>query len=258
MSRVPEDQFSKLIDRLAQCDFDCLQAVSQLEAARTVRARNQNKIDEAMKSVAAIEFKKDPRVVAMVAQIDESRKLAESQQQSPPPAVLAARQKLETLSNGYDALWESEYPGIRKRLAERDQGMLSDAKIGELELAVETAMRLRTAYAKQLEKIKVVEKPPGDDTFEAVCLNYQLNCLLNREDQVKQHLEQLAFEAGRDHYRVTLLDTGSAPTNPSNDKRVAYIAAAPGYVFFVLLGLFLVQAIMAGRSPEMRYARKPG
>ena len=54
--------------------------------------------------------------------------------------------------------WESEFPGIRKRLADGDPGMLSDAKIRELEVAVETARRKRTAYAKQLEKIKVVRE----------------------------------------------------------------------------------------------------
>ena len=138
------------------------------------------------------------------------------------------------------------------------KGTLSDAKIWELEVAVETANRLRTAYAKQLEKIKVDQKQTNDDTFDAVYLNHQLNSLLNREDQVKKLLEQLAFEARRDHYRVTLLDPASAPKNPSNDARLHYMAAAPLCVLFVLLCLFLVQEIAAGRRPDMRYGRAPG
>jgi capsular polysaccharide biosynthesis protein len=183
LSKVTEDQYAKFIDRLAQCDFDCLEATSRLDAAKSIRARDQNKIDEE-----------------------------------------------------------------RKRSADGDQGNLSDAKIRELEFAVETATRTRAAFAKQLEQMQVVEKPRKDDTFEAVYLNYQLNSLLNREDQVKKHLEQLAFEAARDHYRVKFLDKASAPQTPSNDKRLKYMAVAPVYVFFLLLGLFLVQEIMAGRS----------
>jgi succinoglycan biosynthesis transport protein ExoP len=46
LTKVAEDQYVKFIDRLAQCDFDCLEALSHLEAAKLVRARNQNKIDE--------------------------------------------------------------------------------------------------------------------------------------------------------------------------------------------------------------------
>ena len=175
-------------------------------------------------------------------------KLADSKGEPPPPEVLAARAKKQKLSKEYAALWESEFPGIRERLLDGKQGMLSDAKIRELELAVETATRTRVAYAKQLEKLKVIEKPRTDDTFEAAYLNRQLNSLLNREDQVKKHLEQLAFEAARDHYRVTLLDPASAPTTPTNEARLRYISAVPVCVFFLLLGLFLVQEIMAGRS----------
>ena len=36
LSRVSEDQYAKLLDRLAQCDFDCLEALSHLEAAKSV------------------------------------------------------------------------------------------------------------------------------------------------------------------------------------------------------------------------------
>ena len=107
------------------------------------------------------------------------------------------QQKRETLSKEYEALGESEFPGRRTQLAERDQGMLSDAKFGELEVAVETANRPRTAYAKQLEKIKVVHKPPNDYTFGADYLNHQLNSLVNREDQVKKLLEQLLLRKSR-------------------------------------------------------------
>ncbi len=258
LSRVAEDQYAKLIDRLAQCDFDCLEAQSHLEAAKSVRARNQNKIDEETLTRTAVEFKKDPRVVALADELDESRKLADSKVQPPPAAVLAAREKLKKLSNEYEELWASEYPGIRIRLDDGNRSILSDAKIRELEVVAETARRKRTAYAKQLEKINVVKKPGSGDTFEAVCLNYQLNSLLHREEIVENHRAQLMFEDSREHFRVIPIDAASAPKSPSNDSRLRYMAAAPVYVFFLLLGLFLVQEIMAGRSPEMRYVRKPG
>ena len=258
LKRVAEDQYAKYLDRLAQCDFDCLEALSHLEAAKSVRERNQAKINEELESLVAAEFKKDPRVVALIEQIDESKKLAESKDQASPPAVLAAREKREKLSKEYEALRASDLSSIRKRLADGDPGMLSDSMIRELEIAVETARRKRTAYAKQLEQIRVIEKPGTDATFEATHLNYQLTSLLNREDQVKKHLEQLMFEAEKVHYRVTVLDPASAPKTPTNDLRLKYVAAAPPCVFFLLLGLFLVQEIKAGKSPETRYFHNSG
>ena len=60
---------------------------------------------------------------------------------------------------------------------------------------------LKKVKEKQTELFKAMEvdqKATNDDTFEAVYLNYQLNSLLNREDQVKKHLEQLVFEASRE------------------------------------------------------------
>jgi capsular polysaccharide biosynthesis protein len=255
LSNVPEGQYAKFLDRLAQCDFDCLEAQSRLEAARSVRARNQNKIDEELETLGAAHFKKDPRVVVLINQIGDCKKRAESKEQAPPSAVLVTRETLEKLSKEYKALWASEFPAIRLRLSDADLGMLSNAKIRELEVAVETASRTRTAYAKQLEKMQVVEKPGSNDTFKANYLTYQLNSLLSREDQVIKHVEQLKFEASREHYRVTLLDPASAPRSPANVRRLKYMAAAPVYVFISLLVLFLVQEIMAGRSHATPYAR---
>ncbi len=180
-------------------------------------------------------------------QIEESRKLAESRDPVPSPAVLAARERHQRLSKEYDALWASRGPGIRKRLAESDQSLLSDARIRELEVGVETAKRKKEGFAQQFEKMEMVGEPKSDDDFEAAHLNYQIQSLLNWEEIVKRNLEQLKFEASQDKHRVVLVDPAAAPKEPSNNKRINYMAIAPAAVLFLLVGLFLTQEIVAGR-----------
>ena len=65
--------------------------------------------------------------------------MGESKDQTPTPAVLAARERHKNLSSEYDTLWARRGPDIRKRLAEADHGPFSEARIRELEVAVEKA-----------------------------------------------------------------------------------------------------------------------
>jgi capsular polysaccharide biosynthesis protein len=248
LNKATEEQFSKLIDKQVQCDLDYLDAVSHLEATRTVRERHVDRINEELETRVAEEFKNDPSIAALVNQIEESKKLVESKEQAPPATVAAARAKHEQLSREYDAFWASRRKGIRKRLSDGDQGLLSEAKIRELEVAVEKARRKKEGFAQQFEKIKVIREPQNDTAFEVTYLNHQVTRLLTWEEQVKKNLEQLKWEASQDRYRVTLLDPASAPRIPTNNGRLKYMAAAPVAVFFLLLGLFLAQELMAGRN----------
>jgi polysaccharide biosynthesis transport protein len=144
-----------------------------------------------------------------------------------------------------------KYPEILSRLTVGSAGdTQSLQKIQELEQKIEEIKKVKEKQAELFKTMQVDQSTTNDDTFEAVYLNYQLNSLLNREDQVKKHLEQLAFEAARDHYRVTLLDPAAAPVNPTNDKRLKYMAAAPVGVMFMMLGLFLLLEIKAERVAD--------
>ena len=95
--------------------------------------------------------------------------------------------------------------------------------------------------------MEVVSEPKSDDDPEAAHLNHQIQSLLNWEEIVKRNLEQLKFEASQDKHRVTLVDPAVAPKEPSNNKRIQYVAVAPAAVLVLLVGLFLTQEIVAGR-----------
>ena len=98
--------------------------------------------------------------------------------------------------------------------------------------------------------MKVDQQATNDDTFDATFLDYEIRKMQSREDQVEKNLEQLKFEAQQDKFRVVLVDPASAPKNPSNDKRLKYMAAAPVGVLFMMLGLFLLLEIKAERVAD--------
>ena len=73
LNKATEEQFAKLIDKQVECDLAYLDALSQLEAVRTVRERNLDRMDQERGAQALDEFKSDPKVAALVDQIDEAK-----------------------------------------------------------------------------------------------------------------------------------------------------------------------------------------
>ena len=232
---------------LLSCDVELLDAQSNLEATKAIRAKHLKQSNEELDTQVAEEFKKDPKVIALMDEIAVNRKLAESNDQPAGPAVLAAREKLATLSKEREALQAKEFAGIRQRLADRDQGGLSGAKILELEVAGEKARRKKQALSKQFQETQVEHKATDDDAFQATVLSKQVESLLGWEEMVKRNLEQLKFEASQDKYRVVLVDSAAAAPTPTHNNRLRYMAAAPVVVLILLLGLFFAQEINAGR-----------
>lgn len=252
LNKATEEQFAKLIDKQVECDLAYLDALSQLGAVRTVRERNLDRMDQERGAQALDEFKRDPKVAALVDQIDEAKRMGESKEQTSSPAVLAARERHKNLSSEFDTLWTRRGPDIRRRLAEADHVPLSEARIRELEVAVEKARRKKEGFAQRFEKVEVIREITVDATYEANYLTHQLESLQIWEDQVKANLERLKFEASQDKYRVALVDSATASRTPTNNKRLSYMAAAPVVILFALLGLFLAQEIAAGRKAAVR------
>jgi polysaccharide biosynthesis transport protein len=259
---LSEDHVQKMMAEMVQTDLTLIEAQSMLDVKRDgYKARleeNQQprqQVDPQQLARIREEFGKDAEVVALKREFDDTREHLEriklNVRQAHDPARVAAQKQFDKLQQEYTDLWELKYPEILARLT---GGPIADtqslAKIQELEQKIELIKKVKDKQTELFKAMQVDQKTTNDDTFEAVYLNYQLNSLLNREDQVKKHLEQLAFEAGRDHYRVTLLDPAAAPRNPSNDKRLKYMAAAPVGVMFMMLGLFLLLEIKAERVAD--------
>ncbi len=246
--KVTQEQFAKLIDKQVQLDLDFLDALAHLEAVRSVRDQNADKINDELKSRIEEEFKKSSKVAALIDQMHESEEFTKSKDQDAPLAVRAAREKLEKLRKDYEELWAIEFRGIRDRLTSEDRSPLSESRIRELEIAVERARRKKEGFAKQLESVQVIRNDVENHSFETGYVNNQLQSLMQWEDQVRKNLEQLRYEAANDPYRVTIIDGASAPNAAADPRAAKYMAAASYTVLFLVLGSFLALEIKAGRK----------
>jgi uncharacterized protein involved in exopolysaccharide biosynthesis len=94
----------------------------------------------------------------------------------------------------------------------------------------------------------VPDQAMNTDTLLFTILNHDLASYQARKDIVTNNLAQLAFESNQESFRIILVDPASVPKTPSNGNRLKYMAAAPGFVCSVILGVFLVLEIIAGRS----------
>ncbi|HEX3447627.1 MAG TPA: hypothetical protein VHS97_05205 [Isosphaeraceae bacterium] len=247
LNKVTEEQFAKLIDKQVQCDLDYLDALAQIEAVKAVRERNQDKIDEELKSRVADVFKRDPKVAGLMDQMREARALAKSEDQVPTPTALSARARLAKLSKDYEELWASESRRIHAQLAVEDHGPLSEARIRDLEVAVEKARRKKESFAKQVEQVEVIRTEVDQNSFDFRHVNDQLESLMRSENQVRKNLEQLKDMAAHQRNRVRILEEASASKSPKSGMLMRYMVAVPCVVLLLLVGSFLAHEIRADR-----------
>ena len=241
---------------MVKTDIELLEARANLEVlekriadAKEGQSEARTQADKELEAMIRDEFQKDPDVVAVTAEfrqtLDELERVKEKARRGDDPARRAAERQLKKLTEEYNSLWQLKHDEIRERLevAEVD----TTDTIDDLKMKVEVLVKKKDDQAKLYEKLKIEKKAGNDDTFEATYLNIEVTCLLKKQEQVQQNLDQLLFEAQQEIYHVRRVDPAVAPTNPTNNKRTKYLAAAPVGVLFMVVGLFLLLEMRAER-----------
>ncbi len=241
-SRVSREQLAKMKDTQSRLDLEYLEAVARLEAFRTVRERNFDRINTEIEALVSDELRTDPALAALAAEMDKIRR--QSRPATEPPAGDAqAAKDLEKLSKQYDALQSERRPAIRKRLTAQNQGLLSEAKSQELELAAESARRKKEMFAQQFDKIGVDDNASEKlDRGDAAIAERRINDLLKKEELLKRNIEQLRFESSQTPWRATLVDPAAAPKVPSNrvDRLGVMVIAQLSNFLLLVAAMFLL------------------
>ena len=259
--KVSENHLQDMMAGMVRTELSIIEAQSLLDVKREAYEARQEEGRQSSREVDTQQearirelFSKDSDVIALKKEIDDTRehleRIKRNVRQPHDPARVAAQNRFDELNQEYKDLWESKYLEILERLTGSGGDAQPLASIHELKQRIEGLKKVKEKRTELFKAMEVDQKEINSDTFEATYLNYQLNSLLGREDQVKKHLEQLVFELEKVHYRVTVLDPASAPKSPSNDKRLKYVAAAPVGVMFMMLGLFLLLEIKAERVAD--------
>jgi capsular exopolysaccharide synthesis family protein len=260
---VTMDEGQMVVQEMMKTDLELVEAEANLKVARDAmnrandedKGQRQSRQSDEQERLIQEEFKKDPEVIALseeIAAADEQHEHAKSLARQPnDPARRAAKARCDKLWNRYEELWKVRYSEIGKQLrtaaasAPRAQEALND-----LTLKVAALKAKREEQAKLYEQLKIDKKAVNNDVFEATAVNYQLNILLNRAEQVKAHLQQLDFEATQETFHVQQVDRAAAPKSPTDNKRFKYMAVAPVALLFMVLGLFLLLEVKAERVAD--------
>ena len=260
---MSEAHVQKMMDEIDHNELELIEATAMLDVRREAyKAKHEENRQSSQANDGELqarireEFKKDPDVLALKQEFDDVRehldRIKRTVRRPDDASRVAAQTQFEKLQKEYKDLWNLKYEELLERLT--GTGSAGNAQlllvIQELEQKVDSLKQKKVKLAELFKAIQVDQKTTNDDTFEAAYLTHQVQSLLNWEEIVKRNLEQLKFEASQDKYRVVLVDPAAAPREPSNNKRLKYMAAAPVGVMFMMLGLFLLLEIKAERVAD--------
>ena len=263
--KVPEVRYQQATAELFATDMRVIDAQAALETAKAQLAKVKEMAAAAEEERSQLEaedfearmheeFKKDPDVQPLIAQIVEAREELKRNRtkarRADEPSVMAAQRQIDNLMGQWNALWEEKKDEIGDRLKFGGDDMRPEAwaaKVADLEATVETLKKKRVNLAKMIEGLKPESTAKNLDQLKAANLNEELRYNRRLQEAVKQRLSQLEFDIGQESYRVEVQDKAQVPQMASNNKRIKYMAAAPVGVLFLMLGLFMLLEVKAER-----------
>ncbi len=132
--------------------------------------------------------------------------------------------------------------------AEAEKNPRARQTLSDLRINVAALLKQKKYLADYFAGLKIDRKAVNNDRFEATFINRQLEILMRREEQINLQLKQLEFESGQGDHRVTLVDNALPPRTPVNNRRFAYMAAAPVVVLLALMSLALCLPLRGSRA----------
>jgi uncharacterized protein involved in exopolysaccharide biosynthesis len=250
-STVTEEHVQRLVDQMVKTDLELIEAQATL-AARQASNAQPLLPDATLEDRVMEEFRRGPEIIAVIGELgeteDELDRLKERVGKGNDPALRAAQKHHKQLTERYDNLWASSYDEIKKRLIQADGSLQAARDITELRIRVAALSQKKAEQAKLFDNLKIEKKRVNNDTFAATFLDHEINSLLAGKEKIKSNLRQLEFAASQETHRVILVDDAKAPKNATNDKLLGYLAVASGLSFLLILGVYLVGEMVAGRK----------
>jgi succinoglycan biosynthesis transport protein ExoP len=214
--------------------------------------------DEELNPGIEEEFKKDPEVAGLMAEItdiqNQLERTKETARQPHDPAAITLHKRRAKLMDQYENLWKNKYDGILQRL--KGGGVLptgtgpSRLAISDLRIKVASLKKKKESLTKRFDQMKVDNKEANTDTLQSQILSHDLLSYQSRKDNVTANLAQLQFESNQEAFRIVLVDPAGVPITPSNNKRLKLMAAAPVGVLVMMFGLFFLLEIKAERVAD--------
>jgi capsular exopolysaccharide synthesis family protein len=260
-SQVTDEQVQTMVNEMVRTDFELVEARANLKAmedriktAEESNLRESQLSDSQLEKKVREEFFKDPEVIPLEREMQETQEMLDGikakARMANDPSRAAAEKHLQTLKDDWQDLWKEKHKEIRERLTAGALGAQPTAVLDDLRMKVQVLKAKHDKQVELFENLKVEKKTVNTDTFEATYLSQEINGLQNKQNKLKETLEQLEFESERETLRVVQVDPAVAPNTPTNSKHIKYMLAAPVGILFMVVGLFLLVEIKAERVAD--------
>jgi capsular exopolysaccharide synthesis family protein len=161
----------------------------------------------------------------------------------------------QLLTQAYGKLWAAKAPRLRE-LMSNSAGPKEALRAAQEKVVAITAEK--EVIEAKLATIKIESKKTGEKQIELAILRTELSGKQNMLDKVVQRLEQLRFDQ-QSADSVEVLDKARPIGIPLNNKRNKMMAMAPVGMLGLVMGLFTLLELRAGRvgSPDELSSRVP-
>lgn len=261
------DEFRAMREQRTRVQMDLYTAESQLDYLRKSLAR-QKAMTQASQPVvgagdldAQIEqiFRRQPEAAALIGQLSELRQRidqAERLARAPAndPAIRALRKEQNRVEGEYQQLWRELYPSLRN-LAQQgppeDQALSKDLEneLRQWDLEVNRLRNEDELLGQRLENLEVESQRTGDRALRIKFLVDNRSHNQEMLEKVEAHISQLEYERYSSS-SITVVARARPVGQPTGNNRMKLMAAAPVGALGLLLGLFTLIELRAGRVSD--------
>lgn len=254
-NQITSEDYRQMSDQLFQAEIARYATEAKLNQLRGEKLLPEDPQERQRLELAVRDaFEADPRIALIEREIealkvrrDGASRLARN---SRDPARLALESRIRSLYSQRNAWWTRLRPRLEREVLTGLSGGSNDRTIAETELQL-TALKSQEAVLREkLEQMKIKSSVAGGASLELEFASHDTDRAAALLHKVEDQLNQLEHEARSPIARVRKVFAARPSNRPNVNHRTKAVAAAPLAALFLVLGLFVVLELRAGRVAD--------
>jgi succinoglycan biosynthesis transport protein ExoP len=252
---ITSDDYRVWSDRLSQVEIEryATQAkIEQLRGEKLLPAGDQDRtqLEQSVRDA----FYSDPRIVQLQRElgqvqtkIDRVRRLSRN---SRDPALVALETQRRALNGELAAWWTRLRPRLERDVMTGRTGEESDRALGEAEARLASLKSQESVIREKLDQMKIKSRDAGGEGLQLEFVRHDTDRAAALLHRVEDNLNQLEHEARSPIARVRKEFPARPSTRPNVNHRTKIMALAPVGMLVLVMGLFVVLELRAGRVAD--------
>lgn len=252
---ITSDDYRVWSDRLSQVEIERYATQAKIEQIRGERLLPGSDPDRSQLELAVRDaFHADPRIVQLQrersqiqAKIDRVRRLSRN---SRDPALVALESQRRALNGELAAWWTRLRPRLERDVMTGRSGAEGDQELGQTELLLTSLKSQESVIREKLDQMKIKSRDAGGEGLQLEFVRHDTDRAAALLHRVEDNLNQLEHEARSPIARVRKEFPARPSTRPNVNHRTKIMALAPVAMLALVMGLFVVLELRAGRVAD--------